>query len=367
MKITELELKNFRNYDSVKLELDSKLNFFVGKNASGKTNLLESIYCLGVGKSFKTTKDKEVIKWGEDSAYLSVKLDKKYRSHTIEMLIDNKGAKRILINKIPVLKISELIGFLKVVLFSPEEMKFIKETPLERRRFMDISLSQQDKSYYYNLVNYNKALKQRNKILKDYYMKPEVEDLLPLWDDEMIKKAVIVAEKRREFLVNLEAIAKEKMLQLTDGKENIKLEYESRVDLDSDDIFKSYKKTLAEDLEKDKKLMYTNSGVHRDDIKIEVNGIDIRKYGSQGQQRSAALALKLAEVDLFYQKTGEKPILLLDDVLSELDLKRQHQLINIASAEQTIITATHYDLENELKKTIFTVDTGKIVDKEVKQ
>ena len=363
MRIIELELNNFRNYNKLKLELDSKLNIFVGKNASGKTNLLESIYCLGVGKSFKTVKDKEIIKWNEDSAYLKIILQKKYRTHTIEMLIDDKNKKRILINKIPVTKISELIGCLNVVLFSPEEMKFIKETPLERRRFMDISLSQQDKTYYYNLVNYNKALKQRNKLLKDYYLRKEVDDLLPLWDNEMIKMGIVVAKKRQEFLQELEKIASEKMLQLTDNKEDIKLVYETKINLDSEDIFASYQKALQEDLEKDKKLMYTNTGVHRDDIKIEVNGIDIRKYGSQGQQRSAALALKLAEIDLFYNRTGEKPVLLLDDVLSELDLKRQQQLISIASGEQTILTATHYDLESELHKTIFEVSNGEIVNK----
>lgn len=363
MRIVSLKMENFRNYQSLELGLNPKLNIFIGENASGKTNLLESVYYAGVGKSFKTSKDKELIRWGEKNAYLKLEIEKKFRTNSIEILIDDKGQKRILINKIPITKIGELIGFLKVVLFSPEEMKFIKEIPLERRRFMDISLSQQKKTYYYNLVQYNKILGQRNKLLKDYYGSKGLDNMLEIWDNELAKKAVIIAEEREKFLTELEVIADEKMRQLTFDKEGIKLNYETKINVNSDNPKQDFLKVLEEDREKDFRLLYTNSGIHRDDIKVDVNGVDVRKYGSQGQQRSVALALKLAEIDLFYKKTGEKPILLLDDVLSELDLNRQRQLIEIAGKEQTILTVTHYNLENTLKKTVFVVDKGKIIDK----
>lgn len=358
MKIVKLELNNFRNYDNLTLNLSPKLNIFIGENASGKTNLLESVYYLGVGKSFKTSKDKELVRWGETSAYLKIEIEKKYRTNTIEMLLDEKGQKKIIVNKIPITKIGELIGVLKVVLFSPEEMKFIKETPLERRRFMDISLSQQDKNYYYNLVQYNKILGQRNKLLKDYYGSSGIENMLEIWDRELSKKAVIIAEKREKFLEDLEVIASKKMQELTAGKEDIKLFYETRVNSKSESPIEDFLKVLSEDREKDTKLTYTSSGVHRDDLRIEVNGVDVRKFGSQGQQRSTALALKLAEIDLFYQKTGESPILLLDDVLSELDKGRREKLIEIASKEQTIITATEFNEDVCAEKTIFNVSKG---------
>lgn len=358
MRIVELELNNFRNYEKLALNLSPKLNIFIGENASGKTNLLESVYYLGVGKSFKTSKDKELVKWGESSAYLKIVIEKKYRTHTIEMQIDEKGQKKIIINKIPITKIGELIGVLKVVLFSPEEMKFIKETPLERRRFMDISLSQQDKNYYYNLVQYNKILGQRNKLLKDYYGSKGIEKMLEIWDNELSKKAVLIADKREKFLKDLEVIASNKMLELTDGKEDVKLFYETRVNTSSNSPVEEFLQVLKDDREKDLKLTYTSSGVHRDDLRIEVNGVDVRKYGSQGQQRSTALALKLAEIDLFYEKTGESPILLLDDVLSELDKSRREQLIKIASKEQTIITATEYEENVDAEKTVYNVNKG---------
>ena len=360
MIIKSLQLEKFRNYERTELEFNRKLNIFIGENASGKTNLLESVYFLGVGKSFKTARDKELIKWGEETAYIKAVIEKKYREHTLEMQIDEKGAKRILINKIPVTKLGELIGFLKVVLFSPEEMRFIKETPVERRRFMDISLSQQNKNYYYTLVQYNKVLAQRNRLLKDHYGSKSIENMLEIWDTELAKKAIIIAEKRENFLAELEQIANVKMLQLTENKEEIRLNYETKVDIKQENAIENFLKQLKDDREKDERLLYTNSGVHRDDMKVEVNGIDIRKYGSQGQQRSAALALKLAEIDLFFNKTGEKPVLLLDDVLSELDLSRQNQLIDIAGKEQTILTATHYQLNDKIEKTVFKVNNGNI-------
>lgn len=360
MYIKQIYLKNFRNYEEETILLSDKLNVVIGKNAMGKTNLIESIYCCGIGKSTKTKKYKELIKWGSDYAYIKIIVQKKYREHIIEFSVDSQDKKRVKVDGIPLLKISELLGILNIVFFSPDEMKLIKESPQERRRFMDISLSQQYKSYLHALSKYNEVLAQRNKLLKENYKKDNIEDMLSIWDSQLIDNGVQIIQKRYQFIEKLKEFVKNIHSSITSGTENIELEYESFIKNDTADNMKiEYENKLKESVEKDINLQYTLYGPHRDDINIKINNIDVRKFGSQGQQRTAALSLKLAEIELFKDETKESPVLLLDDVLSELDESRRNMLMKFSASLQTIITCTDFDSNVEYKE--IRIQNGKVI------
>ena len=360
MYIEEIKLKNFRNYKEETITLDNGLNVIIGKNAMGKTNLLESIYCCGIGKSTKTNKYKELIKWGETSSYIKIKLKKKYRDHIIEFSIDDHDKKRVRVDGITLLKISELLGILNIVFFSTDEMKLIKEYQQERRRFMDISLSQQNKNYFYSLSKYNEILAQRNKLLKDNFKSENIKEMLSIWDIQLVEYGIKIIKYRYDFIEKLKVFANQVHSSLTNNIENLVLNYDSFIKNDSEEVMKNiYFKKLEESLEKEISLQYTLYGPHRDDIDILVNDIDIRKYGSQGQQRTASLSLKLAEISLFKDELGETPVLLLDDVLSELDESRRNKLMEVSSSLQTIITCTDFD-SNVLYKRI-EIENGKII------
>lgn len=353
MYIKEVTLKNFRNYEYEKVQFKDGLNVVIGNNAMGKTNLLESILCCGIGKSTKTTKYKELIRWNNKNAYIKIILQKKYREHTIEFYISDNEKKNIKIDGIPIKKISELIGLMNVIFFSPDEMKLIKESPVERRRFMDISLSQQFKPYLYALSKYNEIISQRNSLLKESYKNEKIKDMLVLWDTQLAKEGAYIVSKRYEFIQKLKNFANEAHLKITNNSEILDLEYESSVKFSSlDEIQTQLENKLKETVDKDLSLQYTTIGPHRDDILIKSNNIDVRKYGSQGQQRTCALSLKLAEISLFKDELGETPILLLDDVLSELDEGRRNMLMDISSSLQTIITCTDFEMplnHNEIR------------------
>jgi len=361
MVIKSLKLKNYRNYSDQKVLFFEGLNVLTGVNASGKTNLLEALYLAGIGKSPRTVTDKDLIMWGEDFLYLEVIVKKKYHTHKIEIHIDNRTNKRIAIDGNPILKIGELMGVLNIVFFSPDEMKMIKESPKERRRFMDISLSQQKKVYFYALQRYNRILEQRNKLLKNTKSLEGLKEMLTVWDIQLSEAGADIILKRVEFINKLNIHAKNRHNSLTGGKEILNLSYESDSwGEDREEIKSSLLKKLTVEREKDYNLKYTSSGPHRDDIKIAVNDIDVRKFGSQGQQRSAALSLKLAEINHFEEETGEKPVMLLDDVLSELDAERQNQLIKSTQDIQTVLTCTEYDIQGTQPK-IFEINKGSIV------
>lgn len=346
MKIISLKLENFRNYETLDLTFKDGVNVISGKNGAGKTNILESVYLSSLFGSPRTTKDKEMVRFGAEKARVKLTIEKKFRRHTIAMQIENNGKKKVLADGIPVKRAAELIGILGVVFFSPDEMKLVKETPSERRKFLDVGLSQQQKTYFIALSRYNKVLKQKNNLLKDAYKTNGADDMLSVWDAQLAEYGAIVVEKRRKYVEALNELASEAHKKISGGKEELKLSYETPFTAESEDALRAeFCDRLEKAREKDKQLGFSTIGPHRDDISIEINGADGRKFASQGQQRTIALSMKLGEVGLFEKESGESPVLLLDDVLSELDEGRREVLLGIAKKAQTLITCTEFEGE----------------------
>lgn len=344
MYVSKVRLNNFRNYEDKTVEFSDGLNVVVGKNATGKTNLIESIYICGLGGSPRVSRDKDVIRWGQEGAYISLDLNKRFRKHKIDIYIDSKDKKRVAIDGIPVTRLSQLIGVLNVVFFSPDELRLVKDAPVERRRFMDISLSQQSGNYLFALSRYNAVLARRNKLLKTVPPGENLKNSLYVWDVQLAQEGAKIILARYEFASRLKEFAREKHSVLTGGREVLDVCYESDIPLSDESLVRAaIADKLAHNYDKDVSLQYTSAGPHKDDLKITVDGIDVRKFGSQGQQRTAALSLKLSEISLFESQVGEKPVLLLDDVLSELDAERRRMLLSETSSLQTIITCTEYD------------------------
>ena len=342
MKVEKVSLENFRNYNSQEITFREGLNVICGLNASGKTNLMESIFVSAIGRSPRTKNEKDLIKMGEDRAYIHLSLEKKFRTHKINVEIDKAEGKKINVDGAKITRLGELIGLLTVVYFSPDELKMIKEAPQERRRFMDLSLSQESKPYYLTLSKYNALLQQRNKLIKttDY---AEFSQTAFIWETQMAEAATDIILKRRAFIEKIGKIADEYHRKIAGENEDITLLYEPCVEgTEREEIKTALLKKLEESHEKDYELGYTSVGVHREDFNIASKGIDLRKFGSQGQQRTAALVIKLAEIEYYYNESGEKPILLLDDVLSELDEKRRTALLEATKGTQTLITCTEF-------------------------
>ncbi len=340
MYVSRLELNDFLSYSAASVEFGKGLNVVYGANAVGKTNLIDSVYLCSVGRSSRHSKDKELIKWGAQSgAKVTLTVQKRYSKHVIEIYMDPQGKKHILVDRLPLAKIGELMGVINVVFFSPSEMKLIKDSPSDRRRFMDISISQRNKTYFYCLQRYNALLAQRNKILKTYKGKSVIDNMLAIVDADFVRAAAFIIKERRKFIRDIAPFACDAHAKLTDGKEELTLAYETE-DVDFEDVEGSLKKLMADARENDLRLEYTTVGAHRDDVKISASGIDLRKFGSQGQQRSAVLSLKIAEINSFKARVGESPVLLLDDVTSELDAGRRKALFAAIKGTQTIITCT---------------------------
>jgi DNA replication and repair protein RecF len=337
LKINSLKLKNFRNYDLLSLNLNPATNIFYGDNAQGKTNILESIYLCGTSKSHRGTKDKDMILFGEEESHIEIIVDKKGITYQIDMHLKKNKPKGIAINHIPIKKASELFGVLNVVFFSPEDLNIIKNGPSERRRFIDMELSQISRLYLNNLSNYHRIISHRNHLLKDIYYNDSLRETLDIWDMQLVDYGNKIIEERRKFLSQVNKIISIIHNKITGNKEAIEIIYEPNIGKES------FEEVLRRHRERDLKIMSTSSGPHRDDICFKVNGIDIRKFGSQGQQRTAALSLKLSEIELMKQITEDKPILLLDDVLSELDKHRQNYLLDSIDEIQTLITCTGVD------------------------
>ena len=364
MLIKTLELENYRNYKSLSIEFDKGVNILYGDNAQGKTNILEAIYMSATTKSHKLSKDKEIIRFGKQEAHIRTIVEKDDIETRIDMHLRSSKSKGIAIDCIKIKKAAELLGLTKIVFFSPEDLSIIKNGPAERRRFIDIELCQLDSFYLYNLNNYNKIVNQRNNLLKNLFVNPELKDTLSIWDKQLISYGSKIIERRKQFIDQLNDIIYSIHKNLSGDKEELRLIYEPNSDIDI------YEEELMNSHDKDIRLKMTTIGPHRDDISFNVksestNGIeiDIRKYGSQGQQRTAALSLKLSEIELVKKITKDTPILLLDDVLSELDSNRQNFLLNSIGNIQTIITCTGLDefVNNrfEINKT-FRVTNGSI-------
>ena len=347
MNIRSIELKNFRNYENLEISFDEGTNILFGDNAQGKTNILEAAYMSGTTKSHKGSRDREMIRFGEEEAHLKTVVVRGGREYQIDMHLKKNRAKGIAIDKIPIKKASELFGILNIVFFSPEDLNIIKNGPAERRRFLDSELCQLDRIYLADLTNYNKILAQRNTLLKDMIYRPSLSDTMPVWDMQLIENGKKIIRRRKQFVDELREIVSDIHYRISGGKEELFLKYEPNID----DIF--FEDELSRAKEKDKKLCQTSVGPHRDDLLFSIGDVDIRKYGSQGQQRTSALSLKLSEIELVRKSISDTPVLLLDDVLSELDSSRQNYLLNNISDTQTIITCTGLD---EFVRNRFTVN-----------
>lgn len=334
MKLESIEVGNFRNYENAKLEFHPKTNILYGDNAQGKTNILESIYVCATTNSHKGSKDKELIRFGEDEAHIRMFLTKREMTHKIDMHLRKSKGKGIAIDGVPIKRSSELMGLAYVIFFSPEDLKIIKNGPSERRRFVNMELCQLDPLYLYDLAEYNKVLMQRNKLLKQISFSPSLESTLSIWDEKLIEYGEKIIVRRQQFVDELDKIVLQVAKNLTGEKEIIKTLYEPDVSAGN------FEKVLAESKERDMKFCSTNVGPHRDDLCFMNGELDLRKFGSQGQQRTCALALKLAEIEIVKKSSQDCPILLLDDVLSELDRNRQNYLLDSIHDIQTIITCT---------------------------
>lgn len=337
MVIESMELENYRNYQSLQVSFSPGTNIFYGDNAQGKTNVLEGIYVCSTAKSHRGSKDQEMIRFGQEESHIKLCLKKDGVPYRVDMHLKKHKTKGIAINGMPIRKASELFGIANVVFFSPEDLNIIKNGPSERRRFIDLELCQINKLYVHALINYNKIILQRNKLLKDLPFHPEYESTLEVWNEQLFAYGIQVIRERRQFIQQLNQIIKEIHGNLTGNKEHLELKYEPNVESEA------FADALKRSREQEIRQKTTLVGPHRDDIRFSVNQIDIRKFGSQGQQRSAALSLKLSEIELVKQMIHDYPILLLDDVLSELDSSRQNHLLNHIQHIQTMITCTGLD------------------------
>ena len=355
--IDSLDLKNYRNYDILDMNFDKNVNIIYGDNAQGKTNILESIYMCATSRSHRGSKDKEMIRFGESESHIKANVLKNNINYRIDMHLKGNKAKGIAINGIPIKKAVDLFGIIQIVLFSPEDLNIIKNGPSERRRFMDLELCQLNKVYLQELTSYNKVLNQRNKLLKDIGFQPGLTETLDVWDMQLVSYGKKIISLRKRFMEELGEIIRQIHSNLTGQKEEIRLLYEPDVE---EEVFEE---KLQSAREKDLRFRVTSVGPHRDDFCVQTNGIDIRKYGSQGQQRTAALSLKMSEIYLVEKVTKDHPVLLLDDVLSELDSNRQNYLLQSIHNIQTVITCTGLDelIENNFSiDRVFRVTEGKI-------
>lgn len=362
MYIKELKLKNFRNYSDFNIEFDKKVNLILGNNAQGKTNLLEAIYITSMGKSFRTNKENEMIMFEYDYSQIGIKAEKEYLDTNVEIVINKESKKSIKKDGIQIKKISQLLENILIVIFSPEDLKLVKDEPEKRRKFIDRELCQISPSYYENLYNYKKVLYQRNFYLKER----EIDNsILDVWDSQLAKYGASIILKREEFIKKISKISNEIQKSITNNKEDLLIEYNPNIKTKENKKAQEeyFYEKIKSSYENDIRLRTTTKGPHKDDIIFNVNGINIRSYGSQGQQRTAALSLKLAELNLIKEETGEEPILLLDDVMSELDIERQEFLIKTLKENQVFITTT--DVDEKLKNSfpnakIFFVEKGNI-------
>lgn len=354
MRVLQMELNRFRNYNAQQISFDDGVNIFFGNNGEGKTNILEAIYMLSLGRSFRTNKEKDMISLGFETSYVKAMVESGGREYKIEYRIDAKSKKAIKINGIPISKITELLGIINVVIFSPEDLGLVKDGPKERRNFIDRELSQLRPKYYILLNNYYKSLLQRNNLLKSDFD----EILMDVYDEQLASNGVEIIRYRREFIEKIGRIATENHTKISGGKEHLSVLYEQSLSVDTKE---EYLKELKASRDKDIFRKTTTRGIHRDDLNIQLGGIDLRSYGSQGQKRSAAISLKLSEIRLVKEIKGEYPIVLLDDIFSELDKQRQQMLLESIQHTQTFVT-TAEDAAIDLDAKKYRIKGGSVQD-----
>ena len=332
MKIRNISLMNYRNYEQLNIELGKDVNVFQGENAQGKSNILESIYFAALGRSHRTNKQRDLIKWDEKAASVKIYVEKERLDKTIMMNLLSDGRKSISVNKVKLTKIGDLLGILNVVMFSPEDLKIVKESPGVRRRFLDMEISQLDKKYYNSLVTYNKVLAERNALLKSRRVDRNV---LDIYDIKLSHEADYIVKQRLNYIKLLNSYGQPIHHEISSQKENIKFEYNCTFSLE-----KSLKEELFLRRNVDMDRGTTTRGIHRDDFSIKINDMDAKDFGSQGQQRTVVLTLKFASLEIIHKINGDYPVLLLDDVLSELDLSRKKFILKSIENIQTVITCT---------------------------
>ncbi|MFW6000926.1 MAG: DNA replication/repair protein RecF [Halanaerobium sp.] len=361
MYLKRVLCRNFRNFDELLLDLNPNLNIFLGDNGQGKTNLLEAIYLIASANSHRSSISSELIKWDKDEALVQLLLEKREGKIKLAVRLDKSGRK-VEVNDNPLTKVKEIIGYLNAVLFSPEDLKLVKEGPSHRREFINLEISQVSRYYNHLLSKYEHILKQRNNLLKNIRDgKKNDKNMLAVWDEQLSAAGSKIILKRIEVVDKLKILARLSHRQITEGKENLEIDYDNSLNgfskkLAEAELRELFKQNLEKNREREVNRGYTVIGPHRDDLILKVNEMDLRKYGSQGQQRTAALALKLAELEFMKSETGEYPVLLLDDVFSELDSLRRKALIDIiANKIQTIITATDGENLSGLKNNSYNI------------
>ncbi|MBR1569011.1 MAG: DNA replication/repair protein RecF [Lachnospiraceae bacterium] len=337
MVIRSLKLNNYRNYEDMEIAFDPGTTILYGDNAQGKTNVLEAIYVSATTKSHRGSKDREIIRFDQDEAHIRTIVNKHDIDHKVDIHMRKSRTKGIAIDGIPIRKSGELFGIANVIFFSPEDLNIIKNGPSERRRFLDLELCQLDKVYLYNYINYNKVLNQRNNLLKQIYYNPSLTDTLDVWDHQLTVYGSEIIRAREGFIEKLNTMLDPIHKKLTGNRERLHIEYEKSVDE------QEYEAQLRAKRDADLRYQSTQLGPQRDDMNFYINDIEVRRFGSQGQQRTAALSLKLAEIEIVKELIHDTPILLLDDVMSELDENRRDYLLQSIHDIQTIITCTGYD------------------------
>ena len=338
MRITHAQLTHFRSYDACALAPCDGVNVLLGDNGQGKTNVLEALYLTCTGRSHRTRQDRELIRWGEEYALIGVEAERRDGSHQVEIALSGMGRRRIRIAGQEIARSGELMGHVTGVLFSPEDLRTVKDGPAERRRFVDMALSQIRPAYYYALQRYNRALKQRGEALKAILAQPSLMATLDAWDGQLADSGAEIMRQRRDYIARLSASAAEIHREISDGRERLEIRYQPSVTMGDDP--QAILDALFAAREQDVRRLVTSVGAHRDDVQLLIEGRDVRAYGSQGQQRTAALAMRLAELGVMRDALGEWPMLMLDDVMSELDPTRRRQLVGRLQGIQTFITCT---------------------------
>lgn len=353
MWIKKIKINNFRNYKSQEINLEKNINIFYGENAQGKTNIIEAIFLSSMGKSFRAKKDKEMIMLGEEKSNIEIEYEKTDRDGKIKIELGNK--KIVYINGIKIKKLSELLGKINVVIFTPDDINILKGGPQNRRRFLDIMISQLRPNYMYNLNLYLKTLEQRNNYLRQIKEENKDENMLDIWDEELSNYAINIYSYRKEFIEKIKNKIKNIHSEITNNKEEIEIEYLSEC-ISKEKYLELLKQRRKLDIIKG----YTTKGIHRDDFNIYINKKELGIYGSQGQHRTAILSLKLSELNIVKDEIGESPILLLDDFMSELDEKRRKNFLEKINDVQVIITCTEkIDIENK-EILVYNVKSGEV-------
>ena len=354
MYIEKIRLQNFRNYENLEIDLNKNINIIYGENAQGKTNIIESIFLCAFGKSFRTSKEKEMIKFNEEKSLVEAFYQKKDRDGKIKIELGNK--KQISLNGIKIKKLSELLGNINIVIFTPEDINILRDGPAKRRRFLDMMIGQLRPNYVYNLNMYTKTIEQRNNYLRQIKEENKPEEMLEIWDEKLAEYGEKVYIYRKEFIEKIYNKINEIHGNITDNKETLKIEFISNCDNKE-----KYLKLLKERRKLDIIKGFTTKGIHRDDFVIYINGKEVNIYGSQGQNRTVVLSLKIAELNVIYEEIGEYPILLLDDFMSELDEVRRKNFLNNIKNAQVILTCTEKIDLPEIEYNLYNIRKGEIV------